>query len=89
MFPEVSGTLRLMRDSFRQLPLDGSFDIELGDFLFEDLGTVSTPPQVSSATPIVQPPSPLTQQNELTQTQLALLSPEEQIIALRNKNRTV
>ncbi len=89
VFPEVSGTLRLMRDSFRQLPLDGSFDIELGDFLFEDLGTVSTPPQVSSATPIVQPPSPLTQQNELTQTQLALLSPEEQIIALRNKNRTV
>ncbi len=85
VFPEVSGTLRLMRDLFRQLPLDGTFDIELGDFLFEDLGTVSTPPQVSSATPIVQPAPQPAEGQQLTDTQLALLSPEEQIIALRNR----
>ena len=74
-----------MRDLFRQLPLDGSFDIELGDFLFEDLGTVSTPQQVSSATPIVQPAPQPAEGQQLTDTQLALLSPEEQIIALRNR----
>jgi len=85
VFPEVSGTLRLMRDLFRQLPLDGTFDIELGDFLFEDLGTVSTPPQVSSATPVVQPAPQPAEGQQLTDTQLALLSPEEQIIALRNR----
>ena len=87
VFPEVSGTLRLMRDLFRQLPLDGTFDIELGDFLFEDLGTVSTPPQVSSATPIVQPAPQPAEGQQLTESELALLSPEEQIIALRNRNR--
>ena len=57
--------------------------------IHEDIGVAPIPPQVSSATPIVQPPPPVAKGEQLTDTQLALLSPEEQIIALRNKNRTV
>ena len=87
VFPEVAGTLRLMRNEFRGLFLDEAFDVELDDYLFEDLGTVSTPPQVSSATPVVQPAPQPAEGQQLTDTQLALLSPEEQIIALRNRNR--
>jgi len=89
VFPEVSDTLREMADEFRELDLNGSFDINLSDYLLEDIGVAPIPQQVATSTPIVKPPAPVAQQNELTQTQLALLSPEEQIIALRNKNRTV
>ena len=89
VFPEVSDTLREMADEFRELDLSGSFDINLNDYLLQDIGVAPIPQQVATATPIVQPPAPVAQQNKLTQTQLALLSPEEQIIALRNKNRTV
>jgi hypothetical protein len=89
VFPEVAPILREMREDFRELELDGAFDINLSDYLLEDIGVAPIPPQVATATPIVQPPPPVAQGQQLTDTQLALLSPEEQIIALRNKNRTV
>ena len=89
VFPEVAPILREMSEEFRELELDGAFDINLSDYLLEDIGVAPIPQQVASATPIVQPPPPVAQGQQLTDTQLALLSPEEQIIALRNKNRTV
>ena len=89
VFPEVAPILREMSEEFRELDLDGAFDINLSDYLLEDIGVAPIPQQVASATPIVQPPAPVAQGQQLTDTQLALLSPEEQIIALRNKNRTV
>ena len=87
MFPEVAGTLREMEAEFRALNLNEAFDVNLSDYLLEDVNISPILPQVASATPTVQPPQPVAQQNELTDTQLALLSPEEQIIALRNRNR--
>ena len=87
VFPEVAGILRDMQSEFNALSLDEAFDVNLSDYLLEDIGSVPLPPQVSSATPIVQPPRPVAQQNQLTDTELALLSPGEQLIALRNRNR--
>ncbi len=87
VFPEVAGTLREMEAEFRALNLNEAFDVNLSDYLLEDVNISPILPQVASATPTVQPPQPVAQQNELTDTQLALLSPEEQIIALRNRNR--
>jgi hypothetical protein len=87
VFPEVAPILREMSAEFRALGLDEAFDVNLSDYLLEDIGSVPLPPQVSSATPIVQPPRPVAQQNQLTDTELALLSPGEQLIALRNRNR--
>jgi len=87
VFPEVAPILREMSAEFRALSLDEAFDVNLSDYLLEDIGSVPLPPQVSSATPIVQPPRPVAQQNQLTDTELALLSPGEQLIALRNRNR--
>jgi hypothetical protein len=89
VFPEVAPILREMSAEFRALGLDEAFDVNLSDYLLEDIGSVPLPPQVSSATPIVQPPRPVAQQNQLTDTELALLSPGEQLIALRSRNRTV
>jgi hypothetical protein len=87
VFPEVAPILREMSAEFRALSLDEAFDVNLSDYLLEDIGSVPLPPQVSSATPIIQPPRPVAQQNQLTDTELALLSPGEQLIALRNRNR--
>ena len=89
VFPEVAPILREMSEEFRELELDGAFDINLSDYLLEDIGVLPIPPQVASATPVVQTPPPVAQGQQLTDTQLALLSPEEQIIALRNRNRRV
>jgi len=89
VFPEVAPLLREMSEEFRELSLDGAFDVNLSDYLLEDIGVAPIPQQVATATPIVQPPPPVAEGQQLTDTQLALLSPEEQIIALRNKNRTV
>ena len=80
MFTEVAPTLRSMRSLFRTLPLDGPFDLDLNDFLFEEAPLIPLP---QTGQPIVQ-----AQQtgaiNELTPTQEALLSPEEKVIARRN-----
>ena len=81
VYLEVAPTLRAMRSLFRELPLDGSFDVDIDDFLFE---MPNTPLLPQSGQPIV---TGQTQQRDpntnLTRTEQALLSPEEQVIASR------
>ena len=83
IFREVASTLRLMSGEFRTLPLDGNFDVELNDYLFEDIATPPLPnlPQPTVNTQAnVQNVDPTT---NLTSTETALLSPEEQVIRQR------
>jgi hypothetical protein len=83
VFAEVASTLRLMSSEFRSLPLGGSFDVELNDYLFDD---IATPPLPTTPQPVVN-----TQANvgtidpttNLTSTETALLSPQEQEIRRR------
>jgi len=81
VFTEVRPTLRLMLQEFRRLPLTGAFDSDVNDFLFE---SISTPPLPQTGQPIVNTQANLQQRDpitNLTRTQKALLSPEEQVIA--------
>ena len=83
IFREVVSTLRLMSGEFRTLPLDSNFDVELNDYLFEDIATPPLPnlPQPTVNTQAnVQNVDPTT---NLTSTETALLSPEEQVIRQR------
>jgi len=88
IFREVVSTLRLMSGEFRSLPLGGAFDVELNDYLFED---IVTPPLPSLPQPTVN-----TQANagtidpttNLTRTETALLSPDEQVIRQRLRKPT-
>ena len=83
IFREVVSTLRLMTSEFRTLPLDSNFDVELNDYLFEDIATPPLPslPQPTVNTQAnVQNVDPTT---NLTSTETALLSPEEQVIRQR------
>ena len=91
VFLEVRPTLKLMEREFRSLPLTGAFDSDINDFLEEDSILPELPTSVTSAQPVVagQVNTAQTgQTNELTPTELALLSPSEQIIRLRDKNKT-
>ena len=75
-----------MLQEFRRLPLTGAFDSDINDFLFEDSILPSLPTSVTSAQPVVNTQANLQQRDpitNLTPTQKALLSPEEQIIASR------
>ena len=72
-----------MRSLFRTLPLDGPFDLDLNDFLFEEAPLIplpSTPQPVVGTQANVQQINPTT---NLTRTEQALLSPEEQVIRER------
>jgi hypothetical protein len=92
VFLEVRPTLKLMEREFRSLPLTGAFDSDINDFLEEDSILPELPTNVTAAQPVVagQVNTAQTgQTNELTPTEQALLSPSEQIIRLRDKNRTV
>ena len=83
VYLEVAPTLRAMRSLFRTLPLDGAFDVELDDFLFEEAPLIPLPnlPQPTVNTqPNVQP---VDQNTNLTRNEQALLSPTEQIIRER------
>ena len=76
-----------MLQEFRRLPLTSAFDSDVNDFLFEES---IIPPLTPTPQPIVgtQANTQQTgQTNELTATELALLSPSEQIIRLRDKNK--
>ena len=86
MYTEVRPTLRLMLQEFRRLPLTSSFDSDINDFLFEDSIIPGLPASVTGAQPVVNNQANLQQVDSttnLTPTQKALLSPEEQIIASR------
>jgi len=83
VFPLVRSTLRTMRDIFKQQPLFGGFDVQVGDFLFQDIRTPSLPQQPQPITPA--PRANVIPSTGLTQTETALLSPEEQIIRQRTR----
>jgi len=91
VFLEVKPTLKLMEREFRSLPLSGAFESDINDFLDEESILPQLPTSVTTAQPVVagQVNAPQTgQTNELTPNELALLSPSEQIIRLRDKNKT-
>ena len=76
-----------MLQEFKRLPLTSSFDSDINDFLFEETPLIPLP---QTGQPIVgtQANAQQTgQTKELTATELALLSPSEQIIRLRDKNK--
>ena len=83
VFTEVRPTLRLMLQEFKRLPLTSSFDSDVNDFLFEEAPLIPLP---QTGQPIVntqanvQNVDPTT---NLTSTETALLSPEEQVIRQR------
>jgi hypothetical protein len=88
IFREVESTLRLMSSEFRSLPLGGSFDVELNDYLFED---IATPPLPNLPQPTVNTQANVGNINpttNLTSTETALLSPEEQVIRQRLRRTT-
>jgi hypothetical protein len=81
IYLEVAPTLRAMRSLFRQLPLDGNFDVEIDDFLFEPLDTAFLP---ETGQPIIANQTTEAKINELTRTENALLSdPLDREIARR------
>ena len=85
VFTEVRPTLRLMLQEFRRLPLTSVFDSDVNDFLFEEAPLIplpSTPQPVVNTQVNAQQIDPNT---NLTRTQQALLSPEEQVIASRRQ----
>jgi hypothetical protein len=85
VFTEVRPTLRLMLQEFRRLPLTSVFDSDVNDFLFEE---ALLPPLPSTPQPVVNTQTSAQQINpntNLTRTQQALLSPEEQVIASRRQ----
>ena len=76
-------TLRAMRSQMRFLTLDDIFDIDLRDFSFGDIQTPTlpiTPQPVVNTRANAQQIDPTT---NLTRTEQALLSPEEQVIRER------
>jgi len=88
VFTEVRPTLRLMLQEFRRLPLTSSFDSDINDFLFEDSIIPGLPSSVTGAQPVVNTQASAQQidpNTNLTPTQQALLSPEEQLIASRRQ----
>ena len=85
IFTEVRPTLRLMLQEFRRLPLTSVFDSDVNDFLFEE---TLLPPLPSTPQPVVNTQTTAQQidpNTNLTRTQQALLSPEEQVIASRRQ----
>ena len=86
-----------MRDDLKDLSLDGPFDIDLIDYIDDDMFSagIQTPPlpgAVTSAMPnpeVIQTAqaniSNVANNGGLTATEMALLSPEEQQIRLRQR----
>ena len=95
MFQEVADTLREMESDFRQIELGDTFNINLNDYLEDtgnilenlgigNIGQTPAPNQNVIQTSQLQGSGNITSQG-LTPTELALLSPEEQQIRLRQR----
>ena len=96
VFKEIKPTLREMNRDLKGLDLGETFDLDLTDYLEEGpgiaeslgLGNIGQPPmpnqQILQTSQIQGPGSNVTSQG-LTPTELALLSPEEQQIRLRQR----
>ena len=96
VFKEVKPTLREMNRELKSLDLGETFDLDLTDYLEEGpgiaeslgLGNIGQPPMPNQQilqTPQVQAPGSNVTSQGLTPTELALLSPEEQQIRLRQR----
>ena len=81
--------LQQLRFQFNGLRLDLNFDniFNTGDYLIQDSPAPSAAPQLPQSGSVVTPPprADVVPQTGLTRTETALLSPEEQIIRLRNR----
>jgi hypothetical protein len=92
VYREALPYLRAMRSQMRFLNLADTFDIDLDDF---SMDTVQTPNLPDTPTPVnVQPnvsnqAQAVNQNTNLTSTEMALLSPEEQLIRERLRTRNV
>ena len=96
VFKEIKPTLREMNRELKSLDLGETFDLDLTDYLEEGpgiaeslgLGNIGQPPmpnqQILQTSQVQAPGSNVTSQG-LTPTELALLSPEEQQIRLRQR----
>ena len=96
VFKEIKPTLREMNRDLKSLDLGETFDLDLTDYLEEGpgiaeslgLGNIGQPPmpnqQIIQTSQVQAPGSNVTSQG-LTPTELALLSPEEQQIRLRQR----
>ena len=96
VFKEIKPTLKEMNRDLKSLDLEETFDLDLTDYLEEGpgiaeslgLGNIGQPPmpnqQILQTSQVQAPGSNVTSQG-LTPTELALLSPEEQQIRLRQR----
>jgi len=87
VFLQVAPTLRLMNNEFRRLPLFSNFDTQLSEYLFDE---IQTPQLESTPQPVInqQTTQQIDPNTNLTSTEQALLSPDEQIIKQRLRSRT-
>ena len=77
-----------MLQEFKRLPLTSSFDSDVNDFLFEEAPLIPLP---QTGEPIVNTQANIQQVDpttNLTSTETALLSPEEQVIRQRLRRIT-
>jgi len=81
-----------MKSLFKELPLDSTFDIDLADYLFEEAPLIPLPnlpqPIVNPQPNISNQAQTVDQNTNLTSTETALLSPEEQVIRQRLRRTT-
>ena len=95
MFNEVAPVLREMEADFRGIELDDTFDLNLNDYL-EDTGSIAESLGIGNISQMPMPNQGVIQTSQLqgsgnitseglTPTELALLSPEEQQIRLRQR----
>ena len=83
--------LKAMRSQMKFLSLDDTFDIDLNDFSLDTVETPNLPdtPMPTNIQPIVSNQAQAVDQNtNLTSTEMALLSPEEQLIRSRLRKTT-
>jgi len=95
MFQEVAPVLREMENDFREIELEGIFDLNLDDYL-EDTASIAESLGIGNIGQTPMPNQGVIQTSQLqgsgnttseglTPTELALLSPEEQQIRLRQR----
>ena len=83
--------LKAMRSQMKFLTLDDTFDIDLNDFSLDTVETPNLPdtPMPANIQPNVTNQAQAVDQNtNLTSTEMALLSPEEQLIRSRLRRTT-
>ena len=91
MYREALPYLRAMRSQMKFLNLADTFDIDLDDFSMDTVQTPNLPvtPMPANIEPNVSNQAQAVDQNtNLTSTEMALLSPQEQLIRQRLRKTT-